>query len=240
MKSASLNVNERVWYCCLLNRGILANIFRGGAMRKISAHWGWIIVCSAVMLNTGCASENAKSLLERNQERLQLNEALFDAVENGQTDMVRDLVRHGADVDVRGILGKNTAYPSKEWTPLLVASYKGYTKIAAILLENRADIHAQNSSTRTPLHLASEKGHIEIAKLLIAKGADVHAASSHDQWTPLHMAAYYGQTTVALVLLTAGADPFVKNIQGSTPLDYAREKGLNTVVKTIEAQFQKP
>jgi ankyrin repeat protein len=192
------------------------------------------------MIITGCASESVKSLLERNQERLQLNEALFDAVENGQPDLVRDLVRHGADVDMRGILGKNTAYPSKEWTPLLVASYKGYTKIATILLENGADIHAQNSGTRTPLHLASERGFIEIAKLLIAKGADVHAASPHDQWTPLHNAVYNGQTSVALFLLAAGADPLVKNIQGSTPLDYAREKGLNTIVKTIEAQLQKP
>ena len=75
-------------------------------MRKISGHRGRIIACCAVMIITGCASESVKSLLEGNQERLQLNEALFDAVENGQPDLVRDLVRHGADVDVRGILGK--------------------------------------------------------------------------------------------------------------------------------------
>jgi ankyrin repeat protein len=209
-------------------------------MWKISANWAWIIVCSSVMLITGCASWNTKSLLERNQERLLLNEALFDAVENGRTDLVRDLVRQGADVDVRGIAGKNTPYPTKEWTPLLVASHKGYAKIAAILLENGANIHAQNYGTRTPLHVAAEKGHAEIVKMLIAKRADVHTTSSHDQWTPLHMAAYKGQTTVALILLEADADPFVKNIQGSTPLDYAKEKGLDAVVEAIEVLSRKP
>jgi len=209
-------------------------------MWKISANWGWIIVFSSVIIITGCASGNTKSLLEKNQQRLQLNEALFDAVENGQTDLVRDLVRQGADVDVRGIAGKNTPYPTKEWTPLLIASHKGYTKIAAILLEHGADIHAQNYGTRTPLHLAAEKGHAEIVKMLIAKGADVHTTSSHDQWTPLHVAAYKGQTAVALILLEADADPFVKNIQGSTPLDYAKEKGLNAVVKAIESLPRKP
>ena len=56
-----------------------------------------------------------------------------------------------------------------------------------------------------------------------------------DQWTPLHIAAYNGQTTIAQVLLEAGADPFMRNIQGSTPLDYAKEKGLNPVVKAVEA-----
>ncbi len=174
------------------------------------------------------------------EQLLSLNESLFDAVENGRTDLVRDLVRQGADVDVRGMAGKNTPYPTKEWTPLLVASHKGYTKIAAILLENGADMNAQNYGTRLPLHLAAEKGHVEIVKMLISKGADVNATSSHDQWTPLHMAAYKGQTAVALILLEADADPFVKNIQGSTPLDYAKEKGLNAVVKAIEALPRKP
>jgi ankyrin repeat protein len=54
------------------------------------------------------------------------------------------------------------------------------------------------------------------------------------------MAAYKGQTTVALILLEADADPFVKNAQGSTPLDYAKEKGLNDVVKAIEALPRNP
>ncbi|MBU0482950.1 MAG: ankyrin repeat domain-containing protein [Proteobacteria bacterium] len=175
-----------------------------------------------------------------NNDQLLLDEMLFEAVENGQTELVRDLVRQGADVDVRGIAGENTSNPTKEWTPLLVASHKGYTKIAAILLENGADINAQNYGTRTPLHLAAEKGHIEIVKMLIAKGVDVHTTSSHDQWTPLHVAVYSGQTSVALVLLEAKADPLVINVQGSTPLDYAKEKGLTTIIKVIEALPQKP
>jgi hypothetical protein len=182
------------------------------------------------------SAEHSKSFPEKSEQQLLRDEDLFDAVEKGQTELVRDLLRQGADVDVRGIAGKDTPYPTKEWTPLLVASYKGYTKIAAILLENGADIHARNYGTRTPLMLAAEKGHVEIVKMLIAKGVDVRTSSSHDQWTPLHMAAYKGQTAVALILLEKGADPFVKNIQRATPLDYAKEKGLNDVVKVIEAR----
>lgn len=173
------------------------------------------------------------------EQQLHMNDALFDAAEKGQTDLVRALIQQGADVDVRGVAGKNTKYPTREWTPLLVASEKGYTKIVSILIENGANVHAQNYATRTPLHLAALKGYAEIVKMLIAKGADVHASSSHDQWTPLHAAVYSGQTTVALILLKAGADPFIKNIQGATPQDYAKMRGLNTVVKTIEEMSQK-
>lgn len=205
---------------------------------------GWIILCSSVMIITSCVRPAArdKALLEKHDRLSILNQALFDAVEKGQTDHVRDLVQQGTDVDVRGIAGKDTPYPSKNWTPLLVAADKGYTKIALILLENGADIYAQNGQDygfRTPLHHAAKKGHVDIIKMLLAKGADVHASSSHDYWTPLHAATYDGQTTAALILLKAGADPFIRNIQGATPLDYAKEKGLNTVVKFIETLPQR-
>jgi hypothetical protein len=62
-----------------------------------------MMVCASIMIITGCTcpAANTLSLLERNQQRALLNESLFDAVENGQADLVRDLLRHGADADVR-------------------------------------------------------------------------------------------------------------------------------------------
>ena len=59
-----------------------------------------------------------------------------------------------------------------------------------LLIDNGADVTAQDESQSTPLHLASESslGSGEVVQLLIEHGADVTAIDGNRR-TPLHLAA---------------------------------------------------
>jgi len=92
--------------------------------------------------------------------------------------------------------------------------------LAEYLLEQGADVNAQDKGGLIPLHNASSYGHLDIAALLIRYHTIVNAT---DKWgfTPLHEAAQKGRTQLCALLLAHGADPTLKNQEGQTPLDLA-------------------
>lgn len=83
-------------------------------------------------------------------------------------------------------------------------------------------MHEVDSFGNTKLHNAVRAGNIGLVCELLEKGADVNV---QNRWgnTALHMAAEYGlyrvSKTLSSILLNAGADPYIKNVQGITPLD---------------------
>jgi hypothetical protein len=81
------------------------------------------------------------------------------AIENGQLEMVRNMVQRGADVN------KNIA--QSPWvTPLATAAARGHTNIVRFLLSMGA------VGKTEALANASEKPHQETMKALLAAGAD--------------------------------------------------------------------
>ncbi|OAY28103.1 putative E3 ubiquitin-protein ligase XBAT35 [Manihot esculenta] len=89
---------------------------------------------------------------------------------------------------------------------------------------------------KTPLILAclnSELHHV--AKTLIELGANVNAyRRGHNGGTPLHHAAKSGLDSTVKLLLSHGGNALVLNDDCQTPLEVARAKGHNNVVRTIE------
>ena len=65
--------------------------------------------------------------------------------------------------------------------------HDAYIKTVWILLENGADVTAQDDTLPTPLHLASSWGCPEILRILIEHGADVNALDGNRNM-PLHLA----------------------------------------------------
>ena len=86
-------------------------------------------------------------------------------------------------------------------------------EVAEFLLENGADVNAQDKGGLIPLHNASSYGHLDIAALLIKFHTVVNAT---DKWgfTPLHEAAQKGRTQLCALLLAHGSDPTLKNQEG--------------------------
>merc|ERR1712001_446394 len=136
--------------------------------------------------------------------------ALLDAAKKGNLTRVQKLLTP-ENINCRDSQGRNS-------TPLHLAAGYNNLEVADFLLENGADVNAQDKGGLIPLHNASSYGHLDIAALLIRYHTIVNAT---DKWgfTPLHEAAQKGRTQLCALLLAHGADPTLKNQEGQTPLD---------------------
>ena len=102
-----------------------------------------------------------------------IDEALIKATENGDLKTVKSLIKKGADA--------NTIDSTSESTILHIASYKGYTEIAKLLIDKGANVNAEAYGYTTPLHSTSKEGHLEMAKLLIKNDADINATDEYNR-----------------------------------------------------------
>lgn len=80
-------------------------------------------------------------------------------------------------------------------------------EVAEFLLEQGADVNAQDKGGLIPLHNASSYGHLDLAALLIKHKTTVNAT---DNWgfTPLHEAAQKGRTQLSALLVSFYLDLF--------------------------------
>lgn len=100
------------------------------------------------------------------------DEMIFLAVDTGSLDMVRLLLRNGADVNIRGPYSISA---------LTLAILDGRLEIAKHLIEWGASTerHLSDRNTApTPLQTAVFKGFHEIVSILITRGANIAAAPS--------------------------------------------------------------
>lgn len=74
---------------------------------------------------------------------------------------------------------------------------------------------------QTLLNWASAFGTQEMVEYLCEKGADVNKGQRSSS---LHYAACFGRPAIAKVLLKYGANPDLRDEDGKTPLDKARER----------------
>lgn len=95
-------------------------------------------------------------------------------------------------------------------TPLSIASARGFSEIAVVLLQHGARVDTEvgnlwNSALERPesgtaLHVAASSGHAKTVEVLLQHRADVHARSEHGQ-TPLAIAMEEGNKEVVELLL---------------------------------------
>ena len=98
---------------------------------------------------------------QRTASNAQTN-ALFRAVIEGNTDMVKSLVSSpGADVNARDERGS---------TPLLEAARYGHEDIARVLIAAGADVKAKDKDGKTALMLAVQGDHEEVVRVLKQAG----------------------------------------------------------------------
>uniref|UniRef100_A0A8D3C8C3 Protein phosphatase 1, regulatory subunit 16A n=1 Tax=Scophthalmus maximus TaxID=52904 RepID=A0A8D3C8C3_SCOMX len=86
------------------------------------------------------------------------------------------------------------------------------------LLQNKADLNAQDNNGATLLHIASANGYVSVAEILLENRAEVEVKDS-DGWTPLHAASCWGQMQMVELLVAHGASLDTKSVLDETPLD---------------------
>jgi len=90
------------------------------------------------------------------------------------------------------------------------------------LESNNVDINFIDDVGQTLLNWAAAFGTAEMVEYLAAKGADVNKGQRSSS---LHYAACFGRANIVKILLRHGANPELRDEEGKTPLDKARERG---------------
>ena len=131
----------------------------------------WAPRAVAVLLEAG-ADVNLRQADDDNFSALDL------AAMYGHVNMLRRLIRHGADV---------TAADRKGNTALHHAAHWGQTTAIRVLVQAGANVDARDSEGQTPLHRASTRQAVRTADALLRHAASVNARDELGQ-RPLHLA----------------------------------------------------
>lgn len=135
-------------------------------------------------------------------------EVLATAVRYGHEGVVK-FVLETNQVDVNALVyvkDDGHAYGVDAWTPLCIATYKGYTGIMRMLLEHGAhilDCGEFDGGTQIPMAVAAMEGHLAAVKLLFEYGAGITYGAG--LIPALNLASRFGHTELARLLLEAGA-----------------------------------
>ena len=150
------------------------------------------------------------------------NTLLHSAVINEQPDLVRELVRRGATVDMPNDEGS---------TALMAACEVGALHEVRLLLEHSADANRRTACGSTALMSAAGHGWPEVVAALLEAGAEVNAQTAVGE-TALMTAAVAGADECTLLLLDAGASKEQQNLAGQTALGCAVAHKPKSTVST--------
>ncbi len=221
-RGADVNVRSALGNTALILAARPANSHRTvafllsrGAEVGATNHWGATALMAAV------AAEDAASVRRLVRQGVDVNavttpddpgfilgggrSALMWAAYRGHTDILRQLLQSGADVNRESYLG----------TPLSQAAWADRTEAAGMLLKHGAKVDQKSTGDSfAPLHWAAstESGDPALVKLLLQHGANpnIEGGENLDAFmdvaqTPLMLARRRGESPVLATLLRSGA-----------------------------------
>jgi ankyrin repeat protein len=189
----------------------------------------WRICWTGIILLAGGLS--AAPQQERGRD---LNQDLIDALQKGDFEKTKALIRKGADVN----------RPDREGnTPLgylILHRNTGLIEGMKLLIDAGANVNTPNQSKRTPLMLAAADLKREAIELLLQKGARPNEVNADGDTAlmlavrrALHLPADMSDRgvegvhkeldAIAILMLDAGADPRLHNKKGETALSLAEQ-----------------
>jgi len=150
------------------------------------------------------------------------NKELLKAVLAGNNHRAIQLIDAGAD--------PNATFGDSATTVLHHAAGHGMNDLIDSLIGRGAKSDVRDSVQATPLHWAATVGRRDTVDRLLRYAVDVDARTDR-QDTALHRAARHGRIDVARLLLEKGANRVLRNSDGLTPFDLARESDLPDSMK---------
>lgn len=175
--------------------------------------------------------------------------ALHHAADAGHIGIVRILLAHGANPNVRsGEFIKDGEF-FKDWywesgdTPLMLSARKGHSEVVRLLIEMGAQVQLEDATSSTALHAACAGDHGEIVDDLLSEGAKTEVSCGHRHFdeelgwhfmlTPLHVAANCGSVEAARRLLKCCSPDSECFITRRTPLMYSAARGYADLIKLL-------
>ena len=127
-------------------------------------------------LNTGGLVDTLRPTVTRSDGRFLTLGLLHAAAEGGQLEMMRELLKHGASVDLQNNLGT---------TALTFAAFYGHTSILLLLLQHSANPDLQNVEGMTALMAAAGEGQEACIEALLRAEANIELLDKRGR-TALH------------------------------------------------------
>ncbi len=149
--------------------------------------------------------------------------ALSRATSLGWEKTVETLIAYGADLEVA----------TNEGSPLCIAAANGFTQVALLLLDNKANIETISGYELggSPLYIAASNGHNQLVRMLLEHGAKLETDAGRG--TALCIAATEGHLDVVRMLLKKGANIEAIDGYGSTPLCLATSNNHTAVAEAL-------
>ena len=122
---------------------------------------------------------------------------LYEAANNGHTDVVQLLLDRGGHPDISHAYG---------YTPLQVAAQMGFKEVVQLLIVGGANPNKADEDKNTPLHEAAREGHKDVVQILLDEGADINV-EDEDGDTPFSLAFAEDHKDAEQLLLEKGAKP---------------------------------
>ncbi|KAF7973994.1 hypothetical protein HWV62_13605 [Athelia sp. TMB] len=141
----------------------------------------------------------------------------------GLQELVKEILSHGEDVQVRGGPCGNA---------LQAASYHGHGGVVQILLEHGANVNTHGGKHSNALRAAFYGGHINVARLLLEHDADVTAHEQHEG-TLLQEATGHDDFATVQLLLEHGVDANASAGPKGTALQIASGRGEIDIVRLL-------
>ncbi|MEB5451175.1 MULTISPECIES: ankyrin repeat domain-containing protein [Virgibacillus] len=198
-----------------------------------------------------------------NKEEIALNQSLIEAAAKGNQEKVEQLLQNGANIDATNDQGTTAVLAAtynnevetvkllieegadinkqddRSDNVLLYAGAEGLLDILKLALEAGADTTLTNRFGGTALIPAAERGHVDVVKeLLTNSDTDVnHINNLH--WTALMEAIVLSDggekhQQIVQLLLEHGADFSITDKEGVTPLEHAKDRGFDKIIKLLE------
>ncbi|MFN7038203.1 MAG: ankyrin repeat domain-containing protein [Alphaproteobacteria bacterium] len=155
-------------------------------------------------------------------ERIKLNEKLYNATKAHDVKLVREALNKGANIDFRDKEGNDINIL------LDVAAKYGYIEILELILSKYNDPELASQA----LIVAANFGRIDTVKLLLNKNACTKAKDKSSQ-TALHYAVEWGYIYIVKLLLDRDIEIEAKDNEGKTALFYAASKDRMEIIKLL-------
>jgi ankyrin repeat protein len=136
---------------------------------------------------------------------------LHAAVHGRHSEMVKELLAHGADANACSNEFPYHTYPAQ------IAAYNGSLDILDLLIRHGADLTVETENGCTLIHLAVINDEVAVIQYLLDHEADIDIPAESGT-TPLSSATMHGFREATQLLLQAGANPNAEYACGLTPL----------------------
>mmetsp|Transcript_7720 Transcript_7720/g.11628 ORF Transcript_7720/g.11628 Transcript_7720/m.11628 type:complete len:655 (+) Transcript_7720:109-2073(+) len=187
--------------------------------------------------------------------------SLSAASHKGRTEIVKILIKAGADVNAESYNGSTPLIQSSHFghievvvnlvkagaivdkpnnkgtTALMRATQEGKEEVVEFLIQKGADVNRRNNERMNALMLGSQRGHAQIVRILISHFAEVDEQTAQGS-TALMLACKRGHAEVVQALLTAGAEIFIKDTRGKTAHNTAARRWYHEILENLSPAKQ--